>query len=50
MIIDRNNEGAWRISENINGYLQTKVYFFNSKKEPIKEFKKFRKGLKNGKL
>jgi hypothetical protein len=50
MIIDRNNEGAWRISETINGYLRTQVYYFSSKKEAMKEFKKFRKGLKNGKL
>tara|TARA_R100001460_G_scaffold23645_1_gene47556 strand:+ start:332 stop:484 length:153 start_codon:yes stop_codon:yes gene_type:complete len=50
MVIDRNNEGAWRISETINGYLQTKVYYFYTKKEAIKLFKKFREELINGKL
>ena len=50
MIVDRNNEGAWRISETINGYLQTQIYYFYTKKEAIKLFKKFKKGLINGKL
>ena len=48
MIIDKNKEGAWRISDIINGYWQTKVYYFYNKKEAIKLFRKFRKGLKNG--
>ena len=47
MIIDKNNEGAWRISDIINGYWQTKVYYFYTKKDAIKLFRKFRKGLKN---
>ncbi len=28
MTIDKNAEGAWRICENINGYLETQVYYF----------------------
>jgi len=47
MIIDKNNEGAWRISDTINGYLETKVYYFYTKAEAIKKFRAFRKGLKN---
>mgnify|MGYP003121681543 CR=1 FL=1 len=43
MIIDKNNEGAWRISDIINGYWETKVYYFYTKKEAIKLFRKFRK-------
>ena len=31
MTIDKNNEGAWRICENINGYLETQVYYFYTK-------------------
>ena len=46
MIIDKNAEGAWRISENINGYLETQVYYFYTKAEAIKKFRAFRKGLK----
>jgi len=47
MIIDKNNEGAWRISENINGYLETQVYYFYTKAEALKKFRAFKKGLKN---
>ena len=36
MTIDKNLEGAWRICENINGYFETKVYYFYTKKEAIK--------------
>ena len=50
MIIDKNNEGAWRISETINGYLKTQVYYFYTKKDAIKLFRKYRRGIKNGKL
>ena len=46
MIIDKNNEGAWRISENINGYLETQVYYSYTKAEAIKKFRAFRKELK----
>ena len=50
MIIDKNREGAWRISETINGYLKTQVYYFYTKKDAIKLFRKYRKGVKNEKL
>ena len=50
MIIDKNNEGAWRISETINGYLKTQVYYFCTKKDAIKLFRKYRSEIKNGKL
>ena len=46
MIIDRNNEGAWRISDSINGYLETKVYYFYTKKEAVKLFNQFKKLMK----
>ena len=41
MLIDKNNEGAWRICENINGYFETKVYYFYTKKEAIKQFRQY---------
>jgi hypothetical protein len=43
MIIDKNREGAWRICETINGYFETKVYYFYTKKEAIRKFKQFKK-------
>jgi len=48
MIIDKNNEGAWRISDTINGYLETKVYYFYSKKEAVKLFREHKKQLTKG--
>jgi hypothetical protein len=48
MIIDKNREGAWRICETINGYLETKVYYFYTKKEAIKLFREYRRKLKKG--
>ncbi len=43
MIIDRNNEGAWRISgftgEGAGDYLLTRVYYFTPKREAIRLFK-----------
>ena len=47
MTIDKNVEGAWRICENINGYLETQVYYFYTKAEAIKKFNQFKKGVKN---
>jgi len=47
MIIEKNAQGAWRISENINGYLETQVYYFYTKAEAIKKFNQFKKRLKN---
>ena len=46
MTIDKNLEGAWRICENINGYLETQVYYFYTKAEAIKKFNQFKKGVK----
>jgi len=46
MTIDKNAEGAWRICENINGYLETQVYYFYTKAEAIKKFNQFKKGGK----
>lgn len=41
--IDRNNEGAWRLSafvgEGIDEYLLTKTYYFYTKREAIRSFK-----------
>ena len=47
MTIDKNNEGAWRICENINGYLETQVYYFYTKKDAIKKFREYKKNLIN---
>ena len=41
--IDKNTEGAWRLSafvgEGIDEYLLTKTYYFYTKKEAIRLFK-----------
>lgn len=41
--IDRNNEGAWRISgfayDQGGEYLLTRVYYFHTKREAIRLFK-----------
>jgi len=39
MIIDKNREGAWRITDIIDGYWVTKVYYYYTKKEAIELFK-----------
>jgi hypothetical protein len=39
MTIDKNAEGAWRISDIIDGYLVTKVYYFYTKREAMKLFR-----------
>jgi hypothetical protein len=39
MSIDKNNEGAWRISDIIGGYLVTRTYYFYTKREAIAKFK-----------
>jgi len=40
MTIDKNIEGAWRISDIINDQLITKVYYYYTKKQAIQLFKK----------
>jgi hypothetical protein len=37
--IDRNAEGAWRLSAFVNDYLITRTYYFYTKAEAIKQFK-----------
>lgn len=43
MSIDRNSEGAWRISdivgEGAGGYLLTRTYYFYTRAQAIKQFK-----------
>jgi len=39
MNIDKNNEGAWRISDIINDQLITRVDYYYTKKEAIQLFK-----------
>jgi hypothetical protein len=45
MTIDKNLEGAWRICENINGYLETQVYYFYTKKDAIKKFRQYKTNI-----
>ena len=39
MTIDKNNEGAWRISDIIDDQLIMEVYYYYTKKEAIQLFK-----------
>ena len=48
MIIEKNMEGAWLVSETIDGYLETKAYYFYTKKQAVKLFKKYKKQLTRG--
>ena len=50
MIIDKNKEGAWVIRDIINGYWEKQIYYFYTKKDAIKLFRKYKKEVKNGKL
>jgi hypothetical protein len=47
MTIDKNLEGAWRICENINGYLEHKYIIFIPKKDAIKKFRQYKKNIIN---
>jgi hypothetical protein len=38
MTIDKNNEGAWRISDIVSDYLVTRLYYFSTKREAITLF------------
>ena len=40
MCIDKNSEGAWRISDIINDQFVLEIYYFYTKKEAIQLFKK----------
>jgi hypothetical protein len=42
MTIERTFQGAWRISEIVNGYLFTRQFFGYTKKEAIAAFKEAR--------
>ena len=46
MDIDKNREGAWRICDSVNGYLETRVYYFYTKREAMQKFKQEMKELK----
>ena len=43
MIIERQRNGSYLISDIIKGYREKQVYYFYTKKEAIKLFRKFRK-------
>ena len=47
MIIEKNKYGAYVISDIVKGYWIDQVYYFYTKKEAIKQFRQYRKKLKN---
>lgn len=46
MTIDKNAEGAWRVSDIVSGYLVTRTYYFYTKKEAVRLFREEMKGKK----
>jgi len=46
MNIDKNREGAWQICDIVNGYLETRVYYFYTKREAMQKFKQEMKELR----
>lgn len=48
MIINKNKYGAWHISDIINGYWISEVYYFYTRKNAIRLFKQqhYNKGVK----
>jgi hypothetical protein len=47
MIITRQQNGSYLISDIVKGYWINQVYYFYTKKEAIKQFRQYRKQLKN---
>lgn len=45
MIIEKNSEGAWVISETVRGYLVTQRYYFYTKREAVRLFREYVRGL-----
>lgn len=39
MIVEKNNEGAWVVSDSIGGYLVTRRYYFYTKREAVRLFR-----------
>lgn len=48
MIITKNYEGAWILSDIVDGYWVDRCYYFYTKREAIALFKKYIKELKQG--
>ena len=42
-IVKKNETGAWEISDIVNGYLLSKVYYFYTKKDAVRLFKEHKK-------
>lgn len=44
MTIERLHNGAWQISDIVNGYLVTRTYYFYTKRDAMRAFKREMKG------
>lgn len=44
MIVEKNEEGAWVIYDSIGGYLVTRRYYFYTKREAVRLFKREMRG------
>lgn len=40
MLVERNPEGAWVISDTIGGYSNTRLYYFYTKREAVELFRR----------
>jgi hypothetical protein len=46
MIIEKNYSGAWVVSDIVGGYWVTRQYYFYTKREAMKLFREYVKGLR----
>ena len=45
MIIEKNTEGAWLISDIVGGYRISQRYYFYTKREAVRLFREYVRGL-----
>ncbi len=48
MTIERNNNGAWVLSDFIDGYLVTQIYYYYTKRDAVAKFRSYCKGYRAG--
>ncbi len=46
MTIEKNIQGAWVVSDIIDGYLVTRTYFYHTKADAIRDFKSKEENLR----
>lgn len=49
MTVELNKEGAWVVSDMVDGYLVQKVYYYHTKQEAMEHFERTKHGEENKK-